>query len=167
MIRNVLFVCIGNICRSPMAEALFAHALPDRVVCSAGLQALVGHGADQCAIELMQERGIDISEHRAQQLASWMVHESDLIVTMDRDQQRYIESTYHAARGKVRPLLEGAWSGVPDPYRQGRRAFRHSLELIEVGTAQLVSRIAETDAATIIAPPVSSTRLRAAGTLPP
>lgn len=141
MIRNVLFVCIGNICRSPMAEGMFAQALPGRMVCSAGLHALVGERADPVAVALMRERGIDISGHRGQQLASWMAREADLIVTMDGQQKRYIENTWLAARGKVRLLCETAGVEVPDPYRQGRRAFQHAAGLIEEGVEELVAWI--------------------------
>jgi protein-tyrosine phosphatase len=140
VIRNVLFVCIGNICRSPMAEALFAQAMPGRMVCSAGLSALVGEGADPVAVELMRERGLDISGHRAQQLASWMVREADLILTMDHAQTRFIEQTWMSALGKVK-RLPGA-SDIPDPYRQGRRAFRHALTLIEDGVEELLVDLA-------------------------
>lgn len=139
MIRNVLFVCIGNICRSPMAEALFARAMPGRMVCSAGLSALVGEGADPVAVDLMRERGLDISGHRAQQLASWMVREADLILTMDSAQKRYIEQTWLSARGKVRRLLEAGGCDIPDPYQHGRRAFRHALSLIEEGVEEVLA----------------------------
>lgn len=166
MICNVLFVCIGNICRSPMAEGFFAQAMPERMVCSAGLHAMVGHAADGCAIELMHERGIDLSGHRARQLASWMVREADLIVTMDSEQRRYIENVFPTARGKVRRLLEGPGAEVPDPYRHGRRAFLHSRDLIEEGIGQLVTWIVRQESSPIIGSGLPR-RLQAAGTLPP
>ncbi len=152
MIRNVLFICIGNICRSPMAEGYFARALPGRMVCSAGLHALVGEAADPLAVRLMQERGIDIAAHRAQQIASWMVREADLIVTMDSAQKRGIESTWAAAQGKVLRLREGIGIDIPDPYRQGRRAFEHACNLIEDGVDELVSWIAACEAGTLVRP---------------
>ncbi len=68
MIRHILVVCVGNICRSPMAEALLRDALrgqEDITVESAGLGALVGYPADKHAVELMKERSIDITAHRA------------------------------------------------------------------------------------------------------
>lgn len=172
MIRNVLFVCIGNICRSPMAEGLFARAMPGRMVCSAGLHALVGEAADACAIALMRERGIDIGGHRAQQLASWMVREADLIVTMDSEQKRFIERTWVAAHGKVRRIREGAQAlsasggdiagctggmresgiDIPDPYRHGKSAFLHACGLIEDGVSELAGWIAAREAASIAVP---------------
>ena len=66
MIRHILVVCVGNICRSPMAEALLRDALreqQDIIVESAGLGALVDHPASEYAVTLMRERGLDISRH--------------------------------------------------------------------------------------------------------
>jgi protein-tyrosine phosphatase len=72
MLNRILVVCIGNICRSPMAESLLAQRLsgrsPDIWVGSAGLAALVGRPADPIAQTLMQERGLAISDHRARQI---------------------------------------------------------------------------------------------------
>ena len=101
MINKVLFVCIGNICRSPIAEGLFKQAFPEKAVFSAGLSAMVGDPADPLSIQLMLEHGIDIREHRARNMAGWMISETDLIVTMDQNQKRFIEQRYPAAQGKV------------------------------------------------------------------
>jgi protein-tyrosine phosphatase len=131
VINNILLVCIGNICRSPMAEGLFRHALPEKQVFSAGLDALVGHAADPHAVALMQARGIDIGEHRARRVEGWMLLESDLILTMDNAQKDYLESRYPAAQGKVMRLGEALRCDIPDPYRQDRHAFKHACELIE------------------------------------
>lgn len=139
---NILFICIGNICRSPIAEGLFRQALPEKAVCSAGIGALVGEPADPLSIQLMWEHGIDISAHRAKSLAGWMVKEADLIVTMDRDQRRFIEHAYPASQGKVMRLGEYGRYDVPDPYRQNMAAFRHSCNLIARGIDELVERIA-------------------------
>lgn len=142
MLSNILFVCIGNICRSPMAEALFKQAMPDKAVCSAGISALVGEPADPLSIQLMQERGIDLAEHRAQNLATWMVNEADLIVTMDQYQKRYIEFKYHIAKGKIMRLGEYGNYDIPDPYQQNLTAFRHSYNLIAQGVDELTERMA-------------------------
>jgi protein-tyrosine phosphatase len=140
-IHNVLVVCIGNICRSPMAEGLMAAALPGKQVSSAGLQALVGERADPFACELMQERGIAIEAHRAQQLSLDMCQRADLILVMDRAQRRAIEERYVFAAGKVFRLCEFIDQDVPDPYREGRSAFQRSLSLIDDGAQQWVQRI--------------------------
>lgn len=143
VINKVLFVCIGNICRSPIAEGLFKQALPEKAVFSAGLSAMVGDPADPLSIQLMLEHGIDIREHRARNMAGWMISETDLIVTMDQDQKRFIEQRFPAARGKVVRIGESEKYDVPDPYRQGLSVFRHSYNLIAHGVDQLVERIAQ------------------------
>lgn len=131
MINNILLVCIGNICRSPMAEGMFRQALPEKQFFSAGLDALIGHAADPHACELMRERGIDISAHRARGLEGWMLLESDLILTMEKSQKEYLERRYPAAQGKIMRLGEALRCDIPDPYQQGRHAFEHACELIE------------------------------------
>lgn len=165
MINKVLFICIGNICRSPMAEGLFKQALPEKAVFSAGLSAMVGDAADPLSIQLMDERGIDIREHRARSLAGWMISETDLIVTMDMDQKRFIEHRYPGAKGKVIRIGEYGKFDVPDPYRLSPSAFRHSLNLIEQGIDQLVERIEERSTAD--APYLSSQIHKSPVPLPP
>ncbi|MDQ9171819.1 low molecular weight protein-tyrosine-phosphatase [Oxalobacteraceae bacterium R-40] len=146
MINNVLFICIGNICRSPMAEGLFRQLMPEKAVYSAGIHALVGEPADPLALQLMEERGIDISEHRARSLAAWMVNEADLILTMDQYQRRFIEFKFPAAKGKVMRLGEQGNYDISDPYKQGMSAFRHSCHLIAMGVDRMASHIASLDA---------------------
>ncbi len=141
MIANILVVCIGNICRSPMAEGLFKHALPGITVRSAGLDAMTGHPADPFAVQLMREQGVDITGHRAQGLASWMIREADIVVAMDLAQKHFIEQRYPTARGKVFRLCESGNGDVPDPYRQDLAVFRQTCDLIVQGVGMLVERI--------------------------
>ncbi len=82
---KVLFVCTGNICRSPMAEVLFAHLAPDVEVGSAGTMDWSGQPAHEYAIAAMAERGLDLSAHRSRRLSEYLVDESDLIVVMTRN----------------------------------------------------------------------------------
>ncbi len=141
MIERVLVICVGNICRSPMAEGLLKEALPSCKLSSAGLGALVGHPADPIAIELMQARGVDIGGHRARQLQGAMMAESDLVLVMELDQQRHLEQQYPLARGKIFRLCENIRADVADPYRQGRAAFEEALGLIARGAESWAARI--------------------------
>lgn len=137
MLKNILFVCIGNICRSPMAEALFRNLLKNNAqdisVSSAGLAALVGSPADEAAQKLMMQRGLDISAHRAQQITKTILLNADLILTMSSRQQKEIESKLPATCGKVHRV--GKWEGydIPDPYQRPLSAFENALILIEQG----------------------------------
>ena len=81
--KSVLTVCIGNICRSPMAEGLLTAKLPNIHISSAGTGALVGRPADTQAQKLMLQHGIDISRHVAQQVNKLICSQADLILVMD------------------------------------------------------------------------------------
>ena len=144
MIRHILVVCVGNICRSPMAEALLRDALrgqAEMTVESAGLGALVGHPADKFAIELMRERGIDITSHRARQLHPDMVSAADLILVMEHGHKKAIDGLDQAARGKVQRLGEWQDMEISDPYRQPKEVFADALQDIEDGVADWVERL--------------------------
>lgn len=124
-----------------MAQVLLAGAMPGRTVTSAGVGALIGHPADPAAQELMADRGLDLTEHRARQITQTICQGSDLILTMDDDQRRVIESRYPLSRGRVFRLCQASRVDVPDPYRRGRDAFVHALQLIDEGVADWAERI--------------------------
>ena len=135
MIENLLFVCVGNICRSPMAEGLFRKRLGDCEVevSSAGLGALVDEPAVVEAQKAMSDVGIDISQHRAQQLTEEMLLAADMILVMEKWQKKEIQSAFFFTRGRVHMI--GKWSGfeVPDPYKKSQKNFDYCLELLEEG----------------------------------
>lgn len=139
--KSILVVCEGNICRSPMAQGLLAHALPGMQVRSAGLGALVGMPADETAVKLMRERGIDITAHRATQINRAMCLESDIVLVMDPEQRARVEGLYPQARGRVFRLGEYTQRDIPDPYRQREQAFRNALALIDEGAQEWLRRI--------------------------
>lgn len=144
MIRHIIVVCVGNICRSPMAEAVLRNALSGQeeiIVESAGLGALVGHPASDYAVELMDERGIDISSHRAKQLTPELVSKADLILVMESGHRRVIDENDVTARGKVYRLGEWQDKDIDDPYRQEKTAFIEALADIEKGVASWVERL--------------------------
>src|SRR5690606_6238551 len=122
---------MGNICRSPMAEAMFRHALPEKQFFSAGLDAPLGHAADAHACDLMRERGLDIGAHRARGIEGWMLLESDLILTMEKSHKDYLELRYPVTQGKVMRLGEALRCDIPDPYGKDRQAFEQACELMD------------------------------------
>ncbi|MGN6480351.1 low molecular weight protein-tyrosine-phosphatase [Luteibacter sp.] len=135
MFQKVLVVCIGNICRSPTAEYLFRHRLGEGSkvqVSSAGLGALVGHGVDRTALELLRDHDIDGSAHRARQLDRSLLRSADLVLAMERDHVVSITRMAPEASGKVFLLDRwGTGQDIPDPFRQGRPAFEHVYTLID------------------------------------
>lgn len=142
--HSILLVCVGNICRSPLAEALLKRHFPDKAVHSAGLAALVGHPADSTAQDIAQQHGLDLSTHRAQQITRAMCIGADLILVMESGQQRELATRYPLARGKIRclgELPEGRRFDVADPYRKPREAFEQAHAAIERGVDHWVQRI--------------------------
>ena len=100
---------------------------------SAGLAALVGHPADPIAVELLAERGIDISGHRARQLTFEMLEGADLVIVMEAAHQRDLERLFPQLRGRVHRIGRFGGYDVPDPFRRNRAAFEQALALIERG----------------------------------
>ena len=144
MIRRILVVCVGNICRSPMAEALLRRELRGQdgfSVESAGLGALVGHPASEHSVALMDELGLDISGHRARQNHPDMVAESDLVLVMEAGHRRAIDDADPRARGKVHRLGEWQDVDIDDPYRKEREAYEDALRDIQAGVASWVEKI--------------------------
>jgi protein-tyrosine phosphatase len=124
-----------------MAQGLLKQALPDANVMSAGLGALTGRPADPHAIELMYDLGLDITDHRAQQLSPAMATRADLILVMDNVQRQQIQHMHPATTGRVFRMGEIDKFDVPDPYREARPAFENVLQLIQRGVEAWTPRI--------------------------
>src|SRR5690554_584275 len=132
--NTILLVCIGNICRSPVAAALLKRHFPDKAVHSAGISALVGRPAHATAQEIALAQGLDLSGHRARQVTESMCSDADLILVMESHQQRELATRYPLARGKICCLGEtqdGKLLEIADPYRRPREAFEQAHAAIQ------------------------------------
>lgn len=139
MLNNILVLCLGNICRSPMAEGLLKKRLPNKNIFSAGLRGMTGWTADPFSIQVMQENGIDISNHRAKNLTKQMVENADLILTMEKHQVDIVESRFPESKGKVMRLGEYNNYDITDPFNKNLTFFRKTYELIEKSIDLLIS----------------------------
>jgi len=151
--KTVLFVCTGNVCRSPMAEALFRHATRGRDdfrVLSAGLSAAEGLPPSEHAIRAMRELGIDISGQRSRQLVSSMVQEADYIFGMSHSHVETIIALYPQAAEKtflLREFDEGVGefeAEIPDPIGQPYEVYVKTRDQIQQGIAAILRYIDQT-----------------------
>ena len=139
--NNILVVCVGNICRSPMAEALLKQRFPNKNVDSAGVGALVGHSADPAALEIMAKQEIDITNHVAKQIDESLAKTADIIFTMSDGQTKWIEERWPFCRGKTFKLGHWQDKDIADPYKHEMSAFQTAYQDIVVSLEQWADKI--------------------------
>lgn len=131
MFKNILTVCTGNICRSPVAEAALRAALPEANLSSAGLHALVGRDIDKGSAEAAVAHNIPLLPHAARQFDDTLGRDADLILVMETHHRQEIAQRWPHFMGKT--FLLGHFNAareVPDPYRQGRGMHHHAVSII-------------------------------------
>ena len=138
---NILVVCVGNICRSPMAEALLKQRYPHKNIDSAGVGALVGHSADPASLEIMAGQEIDITNHVAKQIDEGLAKKADLIFTMSDSQTKWIEERWPFCRGKTFKLGHWQDKDIADPYKHEMSAFQTAYQDIVVSLEQWADKI--------------------------
>jgi len=144
-VKKILFVCTGNICRSPTAEGVLRHLAKDANVPlhveSAGTHDYhVGHAPDQRSQTHARGRGYDLSAQRARQVRKRDFEEFDLIVAMDRGHLEILQDNCPPQhQRKLRMLVQG--HDVPDPYYGGVEGFEQVLDMVEAACLGLLSEI--------------------------
>lgn len=149
---SVLFVCLGNICRSPTAEGVFQQLASQQGVadslsidsCGTG-NWHIGKAPDARATEAAGRRGVDISELRARQISVDDLDRFDYVLVMDRENLADVRDLWHQNGGtEPRLFLEFGDSGqaeVPDPYFGGEDGFERVLDLIHDASTGLLDDI--------------------------
>ncbi len=151
---GVLFVCLGNICRSPLAEAVFRGVVADAGLTdrfdidSAGTSSYhIGEGPDPRTVETARRRGIEV-DHLGRQIHESDFERFDYVLVMDRENLRKVERLRErVAPGHEVALLRsydpepGGETEVPDPYFGGEEGFAHVQAIIERSCSALLAHI--------------------------
>jgi protein-tyrosine phosphatase len=150
---KVLFVCMGNICRSPTAHGVFLKMLEDQSLAhlvevdSAGTHAYhIGKAPDERSRSAALRRGVDLSPLRARQVEPADFQSFDYVLAMDDDNLQHLEMICPLGqRGKLRLFMEFAPQmkkrEVPDPYYGGSSGFEQVLDLVEAAAEGLLQEI--------------------------
>jgi protein-tyrosine phosphatase len=150
---KVLFVCMGNICRSPTAQGVFEHLVESQglsstiEIDSAGTHAYhVGDPPDKRAMQAARKRGVELSGQRARRVTEIDFSEFDYVLAMDRDNYDHLLALCPPAqRTKLHLFLHFASDAeeeeVPDPYYGGLSGFERVLDLIEQAAHGLLTEI--------------------------
>ncbi|RWD64002.1 low molecular weight protein-tyrosine-phosphatase [Mesorhizobium sp.] len=151
-INSVLFVCLGNICRSPLAEGVFRAVWAERgrghemLLDSAGTGGWhAGQEPDRRSIAVAAKHGVDISGQRARKVLPEDFSRFDLMLGMDRANARDLKALApQAARDRVHLYLDfamGRAADVPDPYYDGAEAFASVYRMIREASEALAKRL--------------------------
>ena len=148
MTHKVLFVCLGNICRSPLAEGIFSGLVDDAelsgdfFIDSAGTGAWhIGNPPDPRSVDIAARHGLDISHQQARTVTSEDFDRFDVIVAMDGDNLASLTAMANRPRAEIRLLFNAPPMDVPDPYFGGPEGFEDVFRLISSGCENLLTTL--------------------------
>lgn len=148
MTHSVLFVCLGNICRSPLAEGVFRDLVEDAglverfLIDSAGTGAWhTGNPPDPRSIEIAATYGIDISRQKARQVCAEDFERFGIILAMDGSNLKTLRARDEVGSADIRLLLDDPPKDIPDPYYGGTDGFEEVYRLLRSGCETLLRRL--------------------------
>lgn len=152
---RVLFVCLGNICRSPLAESIFRHQIRERgveeffEVDSAGTAAYhIGRPPDARSVATAKARGVTV-DGSGRQIEPRDLNRFDYVIVMDGENLADVERLERRSGGRARIHLLREWDAedpgtdVPDPYYGGQRGFEDVHDIVERSSAALLDHLLE------------------------